>query len=90
MELYDLSREKKKDIDVGLKYYVRFFYDNEQLMFDWCTRKSICYVKDLLEYVNEHLISDLSIAEAYCEGNMGEDYINELKHRGTLKKEASA
>jgi len=79
--------DSKAEKPIDEKYFVTFFYDDEKINFTFC-KKGKCTFADFREFIERQLI-DLEIAEAYCDGNMGEEYINELKHRSSGKQEKS-
>ncbi len=78
---FELLKDKNsKESDGEGSYAVRIVFDNEELKLPFCA-KSICEYSEFKTYLENNLIIDYGKIDEYCDGGMGDAYVNELKFK---------
>jgi hypothetical protein len=62
------------------EYRFRVVFDNEELKLPFC-EESICKYDEFMAYLKKEMIFDYEEVARYCNGGMGNEYVNELKFK---------
>ena len=62
------------------EYRMRVVFDNEELQLPFC-QELYCTYDEFKNYLTQNLIFDYQQVDQYCEGGMGNEYVNELKFK---------
>ena len=77
---FELLRDKKDSSKGDDAYRIRIVFDNEELKLPFCAG-TICKYSEFKDYLHENLIIDYNHIDQYCDGGMGDAYVNELKFK---------
>eukprot|EP00347_Sterkiella_histriomuscorum_P023311 403335134 len=79
--LRDIKHEQAlKDHENDSEYRFRVVFDNEELKLPFCS-DVLCRYDEFMAYLRKEMIFDYDTINKYCDGGMGNDYVNELKFK---------